>query len=616
MAALQCEICGGKLVGKPGGIFECDSCGMEYSTEWAKAKIQEIKGTVKVEGTVEVTGKVQVEGGSVTVEGAATKESLLKRAKMCCAEKQWKKAGELLEQVLNADPECGEAYLYSYMSKNQMRTQDELHSAYVNVKWKVNESRDIEKALCFAAGETAEMLAQWEQDRQAAIEEDRKHRQKMRGVLEARRKLIEPAKKRIVMGEGYIAGLRIDGTVALTGEREGRFNVGSWCDIVAIAGDYDHIVGLRVDGTVVATGDNKDGQCNVSKWRDIVEIACTGKATIGLQTNGRVITTGWSQRDVESWENVTAIVCGDNYSIGLHADGTVVATGDNENGQCNVGDWRNITAIACCNSRTVGLCTDGTAVATGWNNYGECNVKGWRDIIAIACGDSHTVGLCADGTVVATECDDDSRCSVGDWRCNMTITKWADEDECSLGKWWDIIAIDCGYYHTVGLRLDGTVVATGRNMYGQCDVSNCRWENIVVVACSDRQTVGLCADGTVITTGDKTKNKCDTSKWKLFDSIDTLAEELEESRKAAKAHRLAEQRAEDERRLAQQEAARAEKERELAARRARRAELEQERDALKTELASLKGIFAGIRRRDIETRLEQIETGLESYKED
>lgn len=140
--------------------------------------------------------------------------------------------------------------------------------------------------------------------------------------------------------------------------------------------------------------------------------------------------------------------------------------------------------------------------------------------------------------------------------------------------------------------------------------------NIVAVACSDRQTVGLCADGTVITTGDKTKNKCDTSKWKLFDSIDTLAEELEESRKAAKAHRLAEQRAEDERRLAQQEAARAEKERELAARRARRAELEQERDALKTELASLKGIFAGIRRRDIETRLEQIETGLESYKED
>ena len=42
MAALTCEICGGKLIGKPGGVFECDSCGMEYSTEWARNKIQEI----------------------------------------------------------------------------------------------------------------------------------------------------------------------------------------------------------------------------------------------------------------------------------------------------------------------------------------------------------------------------------------------------------------------------------------------------------------------------------------------------------------------------------------------------------------------------------------------
>ena len=76
-AKLQCEICGGKLIGKPGGIFECDSCGMEYDTAWVKEKIQEITGTVKVEGTVEVQGKVQVEGdqplpyfeGGVTANG-------------------------------------------------------------------------------------------------------------------------------------------------------------------------------------------------------------------------------------------------------------------------------------------------------------------------------------------------------------------------------------------------------------------------------------------------------------------------------------------------------------------------------------------------------------------
>ena len=110
MAALQCELCGGKLVGKPGGIFECDSCGMEYSTEWAKAKIQEIRGTVKVEGTVEVTGKVQVDG-PVKVEGGVNIESLLKRGWLALEDEKWKDAAKFFDDALNYDAECGEAYL-------------------------------------------------------------------------------------------------------------------------------------------------------------------------------------------------------------------------------------------------------------------------------------------------------------------------------------------------------------------------------------------------------------------------------------------------------------------------------------------------------------------------
>ncbi len=101
---LQCEICGGKLIGKPGGIFECDSCGTEYSTEWAKAKIQEIQGTVKVEGTVEVQGTVKV-------EGAVNKESLLKRGYMALEDGKWEDAKEYFDQALNADAECADAYL-------------------------------------------------------------------------------------------------------------------------------------------------------------------------------------------------------------------------------------------------------------------------------------------------------------------------------------------------------------------------------------------------------------------------------------------------------------------------------------------------------------------------
>ena len=104
MAALTCEICGGKLVGKPGGVFECDSCGMEYSTEWARAKIQEIRGTVQVEGTVEVTGTVKVEGG-------ANAESLLKLGQIALQDGKWKQADASFDKVLEIAPENAEAYL-------------------------------------------------------------------------------------------------------------------------------------------------------------------------------------------------------------------------------------------------------------------------------------------------------------------------------------------------------------------------------------------------------------------------------------------------------------------------------------------------------------------------
>ena len=51
MAALVCDICGGKLVMGSGGVAVCDSCGMEYSTERMREKVQEIKGTVRVDNS-------------------------------------------------------------------------------------------------------------------------------------------------------------------------------------------------------------------------------------------------------------------------------------------------------------------------------------------------------------------------------------------------------------------------------------------------------------------------------------------------------------------------------------------------------------------------------------
>lgn len=49
MAALVCDLCGGKLVMGTGGIATCDSCGMEHSPERMREKVQEVKGVVQVD---------------------------------------------------------------------------------------------------------------------------------------------------------------------------------------------------------------------------------------------------------------------------------------------------------------------------------------------------------------------------------------------------------------------------------------------------------------------------------------------------------------------------------------------------------------------------------------
>lgn len=97
----------------------------------------------------------------------------------------------------------------------------------------------------------------------------------------------------------------------------------------------------------------------------------------------------------------------------------------------------------------------------------------------LSVGFYHTVGLKKDGTVVATGSNSDGQCNVA--------------------AWTGIQAIDCGAFHTVGLKGDGTVVATGRNASGQCNVTE--WRDIVAVACTDYDTIGLKRDGTVVTTG-------------------------------------------------------------------------------------------------------------------
>ena len=110
---------------------------------------------------------------------------------------------------------------------------------------------------------------------------------------------------------------------------------------------------------------------------------------------------------------------------------------------------------------------------------------------SIAGGGHHTVGLKANGTAIATGYNLYGQCNVSDWT--------------------DLVAVSAGRYHTVGLRADGTAVAAGYNEDGQCDVGG--WTDLVAVSAGWNHTVGLRADGTVVAVGSNRYSQCEVSGW-------------------------------------------------------------------------------------------------------
>ena len=75
MAALVCDLCGGKLVMGAGGIAVCDSCGMEHSADRMKEKVQEIKGTVRVDNTHMIENYLEMANNAYDADNNAEAES-------------------------------------------------------------------------------------------------------------------------------------------------------------------------------------------------------------------------------------------------------------------------------------------------------------------------------------------------------------------------------------------------------------------------------------------------------------------------------------------------------------------------------------------------------------
>ncbi|MBD5396454.1 MAG: chromosome condensation regulator [Lachnospiraceae bacterium] len=127
---------------------------------------------------------------------------------------------------------------------------------------------------------------------------------------------------------------------------------------------------------------------------------------------------------------------------------------------------------------TVGIKNDKTVIATSYNEVGQSNVSGWNNIVSISAKSAVTIGLKYDGTVVASH-----------QLSNIDVSDWS-----------NIIAVAAGERYVIGLKNDGTLVSQGHDEGdGQRNVSN--WEGITSIAAGWRHTVGLDKNGKIWITG-------------------------------------------------------------------------------------------------------------------
>lgn len=635
-AKLQCEICGGKLIGRPGGIFECDSCGVEYDTAWAKQKIQEIRGTVTVEGTVEVQGTVKV-------DSQANKEALLRRGMLALEEEKWEDARDFFDQALNFDAEYAEAYLGLAMVEGRIKDREAYTKAYFDPYSDICDSLNIERAKKYAKGELLQDFIVLDEKRKEIIAPVRRRdKQLIDSFLELRN---QPTRMMLRDHFGDIYGLKSDGTILLC--RSDSFSgtirkdckidetrkASDWYDIISFSMSSSHILGLRSDGTVLAEGDNSCGQCNVSSWSAVASVYAHDGYSCGIKKDGTVVVAGIIQiRDCDTvkWSDIVKIypakINSDTVIIGLKKNGTVVIAGNNQIRECDVETWTEIVDIfPLSDTLIIGLKKDGSVVASGkyCDSYNKENLKkilDWKDIDTII-GSSFGIsgnlyaGIKNNGAWSYWADKPDFYMdrvikpgkllvkTSGSGSVNATwFALWSDRtvtgNEFYLESVIDIIWVPNGF---CGLLSDGRVV-----LYNQWskkfDDRVSQWTNVLHIFSGTgnnnyNEIYGLCKDGTILTTDEK--KRAELAKWRLFDNYETIEIERQTllSQKT-KERKTAFKLAEAERKAAAEKAE--------ANRKVRAKALEEEKVALQKELADLKGMFSGRRRKEIEARLLEI----------
>jgi len=141
----------------------------------------------------------------------------------------------------------------------------------------------------------------------------------------------------------------------------------------------------------------------------------------------------------------------------------------------------------------IGTQARGTLVAWGLNDDGQCDVPRGNDFVAISGGHWHSLALRVDGSLVS----------------------WGSISEAPSGN--DFVAIASGSGHNLALKADGSLVAWGGTAYGKSDVP--QGNDFVAIAARTEHNLALKVDGSIVAWGLNNWGQCDVPEGNDFAAI-------------------------------------------------------------------------------------------------
>ena len=99
----------------------------------------------------------------------------------------------------------------------------------------------------------------------------------------------------------------------------------------------------------------------------------------------------------------------------------------------------------------------------------------------------------------------------------VLATGWNGDGQCDVAAWRDVTAVAAGWRRTLGLLANGTVLAAGRGSEGQCDMRS--WREMVALSCGDWHSAGVRADGRALAAGNNRRGQCAVDGWRGLTAV-------------------------------------------------------------------------------------------------